>query len=499
MREYINQVVFESAGLGILVVDARHRIADANGVFEKMIGYRREELLGRQVSDISVPDVLQENLRMFDELKRGARSSYQLEKRYIAKSGQHIWAKVTGSLLPPDNGNLYVLGLVEDITEQKQAEQKRQSSEERFRHIVTSIYDWVWEIDSTGRFSYSSNKVEKLLGYSAEEILGRAPIELADEDHVAHLREIFTELSMQRQTFAQLQVLNRHKDGSKKLMEISGVPVHTADGEFAGFRGVAHDITQQAQLEQELAEASKLKTVGQLAGGIAHDFNNVLHVMLGNLKLLREDVTLPHDAIGMIDNSITAGERASRLTKQLLAFSRKQMLKPTVVNPAEALQKYLDVLERALPANIHVHSVVEGVTGYINVDEAALETAVLNLVLNSRDAMPDGGSVQLKVTKRGAADSSGCGVEVEISVQDDGCGIDSADLESVFEPFFTRKAIGEGSGLGLSMVYGFVKQSGGRVDVTSQVGQGTRVSMFFKEVGVLEAGAAVANAAEVSQ
>ncbi|MCA3801414.1 ATP-binding protein, partial [Burkholderia sp.] len=244
-----------------------------------------------------------------------------------------------------------------------------------------------------------------------------------------------------------------------------------------GWVSVCRDLTSRRAVEAELRQAQKMDVLGQLTGGVAHDFNNFLVAILGNLELLLPRLDRQHDARTMAERASRAAERASRLTRRLLAFARRQPLQAERVSVRAMLAEMLDLVEYSAGQRVTVVLEPAGDTMWVNVDRGQLENAVLNLALNSAAAMPEGGTLTLSARREPAPDASGGPSTIVLSVTDTGCGIAPVLLDKVIEPFFTTKAAGEGSGLGLSSVYGFVRQSGGDLRIHSEVGRGTRVEL----------------------
>jgi signal transduction histidine kinase/FixJ family two-component response regulator len=287
------------------------------------------------------------------------------------------------------------------------------------------------------------------------------------------------------------------KDGSRFWAFVVIDPIRNERGELIGFAKVTRDITERMQTQrmlqetrEQLAASQKMEAIGQLSGGIAHDFNNLLMIVIGNLETAQRNAKSPRSPNPNLDralgNAMRGAQRAAALTSRLLAFSRRQALDPKSLDPNRFLSRSAEFLKRAIGERVEVEVVGTAGSWQIEADPNHLETALLNLVINSRDAMPDGGKVTIEVTNI-FADEEYCrrnpelspGQYVLICVSDTGCGMPSDVLDRAFEPFFTTKELGQGTGLGLSQVYGFVKQSGGHVKIYSEDGQGTTVSIYL--------------------
>ncbi|MEE4301021.1 MAG: ATP-binding protein [Pseudomonadales bacterium] len=374
--------------------------------------------------------------------------------------------------------------------EQAALEQVR-ASEARFRQFAEAASDWFFEIDAELRFSWVSENLERIIGVPAESVVGLPAVGMSavyrETDFDPHRDDLENHRPYRNYRFA-----FKDSSGRTRHLQVSGDPRFDEDGTFLGYRGAGTDITDlvetQSSLEArtaELSQAQKMEAVGQLTGGIAHDFNNLLTVVLGNLELARQADLASQDErdelVQAIEEANGAAQRGAELVRRLMAFSRKQTLQPERVYPARLLRSMEPLLRSALGENI--------TTSFEQVDEAVscfcdpgqLESALLNLAINARDAMPSGGVLRFRVDAErvDASDVLAPGDYVRIEVEDTGTGIDEAQQKLVFEPFFTTKGQGEGTGLGLSMVYGFTRQSGGNASLDSVVGEGTTIALLL--------------------
>ena len=361
-----------------------------------------------------------------------------------------------------------------------------EESEARLRMFAEASSDWFYELDENLRFSWFSERLEAATGIPQASLLGRsAPTlsRLLEGDRRAEHRD---DLRAHR-PFRDFRARFERADGSVLHIRVSALPVFDADGRFRGYRGSGTDITDRVlaeqrlrEQEQQLAQAQKMEAVGQLTGGIAHDFNNLLTTVAGNLQLLpMRRSELEDDPL--LGEALAATRRAGDLVQRLLAFARRQELRPENVDVGDKLHGMAELLRRTLGAGIALDVTVSGRDVCARVDPAQFESALLNLALNARDAMPTGGSLTLAALTTTLIDHDDLpdGRYVRVTVTDTGTGIDATLLSQVFEPFFSTKAPGQGSGLGLSMVYGFVRQSEGGVHIDSTPGRGTRVAMLL--------------------
>jgi PAS domain S-box-containing protein len=360
-------------------------------------------------------------------------------------------------------------------------------SERRLRDIADSASDFFWETDSRGRLLYVSERFAEFVGSQTELLLGRVAFidELRDADEpdwpqlVEHIRR--------RKPYRNLRVPVSTMAGERKVLLASGKPVFGPDGAYHGYRGACTDITEQIEAADALFQAQKMESVGQLTGGLAHDFNNLLAVMIGNMELAEETLAeQPRESRALLRRALNAAERGALLIQRLLAFSRRQALSPRVVDVNVLIAGLSDILEHSLGENIHVRHELEPDPWLVRVDPSQLESVILNLALNARDAMPGGGLLTVSTRNETLAaetmagkDPMPAGDYVVIEVADSGTGMPPEVLERIFEPFFTTKDTGRGSGLGLSMAYGFVRQSGGAIRAASAPGAGTRLFLYL--------------------
>jgi PAS domain S-box-containing protein len=359
--------------------------------------------------------------------------------------------------------------------------------ETRLRAVVETAVDGVILIDGNGVVLTFNPACERLFGYAALDIVGQK-VNLLMPDPIDGGHDQYL-TNYHRTGEAKIigigrEVLGRRRDGSTFPMELSVGEAKQEGGSI--FVGIIRDITERKRTEEQLVQAQKMEMVGQLSGGIAHDFNNLLTVIIGNADLLGEKLKARPDLRQYCRAILSAGERGSELTRRLLAFSRRQELQPSVIDCNRLVESMQILLHRTLRENIEIGTVLDPKLVRAYADPAQLESAVLNLALNAQDAMPGGGSLSIATSNallderyREQNPEVPPGVYVHISVTDNGHGMPADVLKRVFEPFFTTKDVGKGSGLGLSMVYGFIKQSGGHVAIYSEPSLGTTVKLYL--------------------
>ena len=436
-------------------------------------------------------------------LRTGA--PYHIEYRLRHCSGEYRW--VLGRAQPVrDEAGAIVrwYGTCTDIHDLKTAEAALRESEERFRNMADSAPALIWACDEYAKVSFANRAYEKGFGLPPERILQDGWREIVHPDDVDAFFGDFLKAFEARRSFERdVRVVDIA--GEVRWLRCAGTPRHGVDGAFLGYVGCNVDITEaklardalEAAVEERTAElrateeslrqAQKMETVGQLTGGVAHDFNNLLQIVTGNLEILQRN--LPEDTPRLrraAENAMTGAKRAAILTQRLLAFSRRQPLAPKPTDPNRLVAGMSELLHRTLGETIEVETVLSSGIWRIEVDPNQLENALLNLAVNARDAMPDGGKLTIETSnthldRRYVAQNTEVttGQYVVICVSDTGEGMDAETVARAFEPFFTTKEVGKGTGLGLSMVYGFVKQSGGHVKVYSEVGEGTTVKVYL--------------------
>ena len=360
----------------------------------------------------------------------------------------------------------------------------------RLTAVVETAVDGFILIDSRGRILLFNPACERLFGYRADEVFHENVKMLMPQTYSLHHDDYirnFLQTGERKIIGIGREVIGLRKDGSTFPMDLS-VGEAKQDGESI-FVGIIHDLTGRKQTEEQLRQAQKMEMVGQLSGGIAHDFNNLLTVIVGNAEHLGEQLKSRQDLQRIADDICQAGERGAELTQRLLAFSRRQLLQPRAVDCHELLDSMRKLLRRTLRENIEIEIAPNPEPILAFADRAQLESSVLNLALNAQDAMPDGGHLTLSTGVASLDDHyQSLHPEIEageyamIAVTDDGVGMTAEVAARAFEPFYTTKEVGKGSGLGLSMVYGFAKQSNGHVSIYSEAGLGTTVRIYLPNV-----------------
>ncbi len=447
------RAMFELASIGMAQADPRTgRWLRVNRKMCAMTGYSADELLGMRVSELTHPDDRQKDWEEFERVVRGEAPDYHLENRYVRKDGTVAWVNVNMTLLRDAAGQpVRTMAAIEDITERKRAEE----SHARLATAVEQSVETIVITDGSGAILYTNPAFEKTSGYTCAEALGQNPRILKSGKHDGEFYRRMWAVLCGGEVWSG-RLINKKKDGTLYEEDATISPLRDPAGKVVNYVAVKRDVTHEAQLEAQLRQAQKMEAVGQLAGGVAHDFNNMLAVIRGNAELLLMDDE-QHTAATRegLKHVVEASERAANLTRQLLAFSRKQVLQsqPLVLN--EVIANLTKMLRRTIGENIDLQCHYAAPLPYIQADTSMMEQVILNLVVNARDAMPEGGQLRI-VTESLTLDAAATQVNPEarvgefvcLRVRDTGTGIAPEVLPHVFEPFFTTKEVGGARGWG---------------------------------------------------
>lgn len=478
------RLLFDRQKLGMAVSSPDTRWLQVNDSLCRMLGCSRKELLELSWRDVTHPDDLAREDSLHGRLLAGELNEYTIEKRHVRKDGTTFDARVTVVCSRTEDGPEYLLAVVEDATEANRLALERGI----LMAGVEQAGEAVLITDIEGRIEYVNPAFERVTGYSKAEAVGQRPSLLKSGVHDdAFYRDLWATILSGRTWEGRF--VNRRKDGSLYHEDATISPVRSDSGEITHFVAVKRDVTREIELQSQMAQASKMESIGRLAGGLAHDSNNMLGVILGQAALALQELP-PDDPVRVpLQEIVKAAERSASLTRKLLAFSRRHASEARVIDLNDAVEEALGMLRALLPESIALDYRL-GQAGAVRMDPSSLDQILTNLVVNARDAIGDRGriviSTETVVPERGlalpgdvvcAADSC-----ARITVEDDGCGMDAPTLERIFEPFFTTKPPGMGTGLGLSTVYGLVHQHGGTIRVHSQPGRGTRFEICLPQV-----------------
>ena len=452
-----------------------------NPEFVRLSEYSHDELMRTSLWDIIHPDD-RDMIRSYRGRRlRGQAAPTSYETRIVTKSGKTIWIDMRASTFALA-GKQTILTTGLDITERKLWEQDLAKSEAHLRTLMDHLGDGVG-LTIDGSIVYANPAMGRLLGYSPDEFVGRAPAEFLVSGDRQRARDRMAELDDGAPPdAAEYQMVRR--DGTTVPVLISSRQIEY-EGRSALF-SIMHDLTDQRQLEEQLRQTQRLESVGQLAGGVAHNFNNALAAIIGYSELIARRLDADDPILADVKQILAVGEQAASLTQQLLAFSRNERINPTVFDLNEAVESSRALLGPLLGAHIQLHVRLDRSLRRVRADRRQMEQVVTNLALNARDAMPDGGSLTIETSEVTVTEAlartypdARCGSYARLSVRDTGTGMERATLARLFEPFFTTKEPGQGVGLGLSMVHGAVKQTGGFVTVDSRPGRGTTFGLYL--------------------
>jgi PAS domain S-box-containing protein len=491
------QLIEAITDYAIYMLDPSGRIVSWNPGAQRFKGYTAQEIIGQHFSRFYTPEDMAAELPK-RALETAAREGkFESEGWRVRKDGTRFWAHVViDPIRDPDSGAVTGFAkITRDLTQRNQAAEKLRRSEEQFRLLVQGVTDYaLYMLDRGGIVSNWNLGAERIKGYKADEIVGQ------------HFSRFYTQ--EERDTGVPKQALETalkegryeregwrvRKSGARFWAHVIIDPIWTTDGELAGFAKITRDITERKQAQEALertrealVQTQKMEAIGQLTGGVAHDFNNLLMAVLGSLELLRKRLPDDPGMTRLVDNAMLGAQRGAALTQRMLAFARRQDIATGPVPLAELLNGMKELLSATLGAHAAVELRFAPDISPVIADENQLSLAILNLSVNARDAMPDGGTVAISAEEIAlpAGNDLGLGVGryVRLAVSDTGQGMDAETLARATEPFFTTKGVGKGTGLGLSMVQGMTEQLGGKFVLASKKGQGTRAEMWLRAAG----------------
>jgi PAS domain S-box-containing protein len=486
-RDFVSDLI-ETAPVIILLIDEKGCVRHANRRFMELTGYVPSDFLGRDWVETFIPERERRRIRSLLADTFDGMSVFGNVNPVLKRDGSELLVEWYGRTSSTRYGEASLLAIGLDVTEREENQRLLAQSEKRLRRAqrTSRIGSWEWNFD-TGVQDWSKELYPMFaMDPSVDRLRYPDFLESLSADNRAAMEKAIGATSRPGRA-ERFELRIPSGDGGARTIAGHADPLQDADGRITGITVTFQDITEQRRMEERLQQVRKLEALGRLTGSITHDFNNLIGVIMGNAALLQDRLRTDAESMKLIDKILDAVSTSRSLTQELLAFSGQQTLKPVVLDPADLIASVLSMVDRVLPDTVSVVAEIRPDVRTCFADESQLKSALLNLVLNSKDALPEGGIICLSaktVTVKSASDDLTLypGEYVRFTVSDDGVGIPPAILGRVTEPFFTTKPLGEGTGLGLSTVEGFAHQSGGTMTVKSVVNRGTEVSIYLPTV-----------------
>ena len=480
-EEKFSKVFKVSPDLILFIRSGTGEVVDANDKLLAMTGYRKEEVLGKPMAHWVHKEDQVEIRRQLGETGECS----EFETRFRHRDGRIFVGLVSARMIRVE-GEDCILSVTRDITERKRAEEELRESRELLEAVVNGAPVGISTKDDQHRYTFMNRYLADVYGVTPEEVIGKTASQLVSPAYGATVAERDRRVLESEQPLAYFEEESADARGATRSWLTTKLPLRGNEQQGPQVLSISLDITERKLAEEELRHASKLEAVGQLTGGIAHDFNNLLTALIGNLQFLGDQIGHDPDTRRYLNVSLGTAMRGAELTQRLLAFSRKQVLKPQSTDINALVGGMTELLARTLGSPIKITPKLPAGLPSAMVDASQLESAILNLAINSRDAMADGGELRIETARANLdegfaapADDFVPGPYVSLAVSDTGCGMPPEVLDRAFEPFFTTKEVGRGSGLGLSTIFGFIKQTGGQTAVTSGPGVGTTVTLYL--------------------
>jgi two-component system cell cycle sensor histidine kinase/response regulator CckA len=479
----------------IIAADPRSLVTMWNPAAERVFGWTEKEVIGKPN-----PIIPEEDAEAAAALHRRLRAGETLtgvEVRRLRRDGSSVAISLSATPLWDESHKVKgIIGFLTDITQRKRAEEALRRAEEKYRSIFENAPEGIYQATPEGKYISANTALARILGFGSPEELISTRNDITNQEYVTpESRAEFIRKIEEHGVVKNFEYQAYRKDGKPIWVSASAHAARDSEGQILYFEGAVQDITQHRELEQQFRQMQKIEAVGRLAGGVAHDFNNILMAISSYAELLYKKIPEQDASRRYVNEIMGATNRGSSLTQGLLAFSRKQVFSPKVVDLNTLIAEQIDMLKRLITESIELRF-VPGKVGQVKVDPSQLEQVVMNLVINARDAMPNGGTLLIE-TSDGELSEAGCGLQspvaagsyVMLAVRDNGCGMDTATKSHIFEPFFTTKEQGKGTGLGLATVFGIVKQSSGHIFVQSEPGHGTTFKIYLPRIeDVVQAG-----------
>jgi PAS domain S-box-containing protein len=476
----------------IYMLDPSGVVSSWNPGAERVKGYTRSEIIGQHFSRFYTDEDRSAGIPALALQTAEREGKFVSEAWRVRKDGTRFWAYVVIDPIRTPNGDLIGFAkITRDLTERKAAEEALKQSQEQFRLLVRGVTDYaIYKLNSEGIITNWNLGAQRIKGYEPEEVIGAHFSKFyTAEDREAGEPQRALETVAKTGRFEKLGWRVR-KDGSRFWANVVIDAIHDDQGKLIGYAKITRDITEQKKAQEllegareALLQSQKMEAIGQLTGGIAHDFNNLLMVVLGSLELMRKRLPEDPKLLAMLENAVQGAQRGSTLTKRMLAFARRQELKKEAIDIPELVRGMSELLQRSLGPSVVIETHFPLVSTPVLGDANQLEMILLNLTVNARDAMPEGGQIVIatrdEVLRPAEGNKMKPGAYVCLTVRDTGIGMDEATVRRAMEPFFTTKGPGKGTGLGLSMVHGVAEQSGGWFTLHSRLGEGTTAELWL--------------------
>jgi len=476
-----NETSVYASPVPIIAADKNSLVTMWNPAAEALFGWTEEELLGKPIPIIPETE---------------KKAAHELHARLLAgeivrgldvvrqtREGSIVAINMAAAPIRDENRKVKgIIGFLTNVSDLQRSEQALRQAEQKYRAIFENAAEGIYQSTLEGKYIAANPALARMLGFDSPEELISSRTDIHQryanpEVHAEFVRKITEDEAVQNFEHEALR-----KDGKVILVSENARAVRDSAGKILYFEGTVQDVTRQRELEQQLRQMQKIEAVGRLAGGVAHDFNNILMAISSYAELLERKLTDPSTS-RYVGEIVKATKRGSSLTDGLLTFSRKQVLSPKILDINSLIAEHLKMLARLIPENIDLKFVAGGNLGHVKADPSQLQQVLMNLIINARDAMANGGQLVLQTRNAGPedtpADNQTAATYVMVSVTDTGCGMDSETMSHIFEPFFTTKEQGKGTGLGLAIVFGIVQQNGGHLSVQSEPGKGTTFKLYF--------------------
>ncbi|WP_137390549.1 hybrid sensor histidine kinase/response regulator [Rhodoligotrophos defluvii] len=487
----------------IFMLDANGMVTSWNTGAERFKGYQTAEILGQHFSRFYTEEDRTKGLPELGLRTAEVEGRFEGEGWRVRKDGTRFWAHVLIDSIREPTGRLVGYAkIIRDLTGRRRAEELLRKSQEQFRLLVQGVTDYaIFMLDPAGRVSSWNMGAQRIKGYLPEEIIGEHFSRFYTEEDRARGEPEKALATAAREGRFEKEAQRVRKDGTRFWAHVVIDPIRDDGGQLIGFAKVTRDITERKEAQRALEEArealfqsQKMEAIGQLTGGIAHDFNNLLMAVIVSLEFLRKRMPQDPALLRLLDNALQGAHRGASLTQRMLTFARRQALNYTAVDVPSLVRGMTDLIQRSIGPLVMIETRFPLDLPRVQTDENQLETALLNLVVNARDAMPEGGQVIIAAREEivGSHNSARLkpGRYVCLAVQDTGMGMDEETLARAMDPFFTTKGVGKGTGLGLSMVQGLAEQSGGRLVLVSEKNVGTTAELWLPVAETYEQGLA---------